>query len=308
MKIWILKAFIQKIISYLPFRHKINYLFQKHVTKGVFLNCENFEEKLKVCNQHIENYFRYSEKKEDFIALELGTGWFPVVPFGIYLCGASKIITLDINPFLKKENTRATVKMFLEYCNSGELQKFIPRINNERVNDFIKNLKDFENLSTKEIFKKCNIVSLIKDARETNIDDNSIDLIVSNNTLEHIYTHVLSGIMDEFKRIAKRGGVMSHLIDMSDHFAHIDKKISIYNFLKFSEERWNLIDNKIQPQNRLRIYDYRNIYNNRNIALTEVNYDKGNVDELNKIKLDNDFISYSPFEVSVSNCSIVSKM
>ena len=55
---------------------------------------------------------------------------------------------------------------------------------------------------------------------------------------------------------------MLHFIDMSDHFAHLGKSISAYNFLKFSETQWNLIDNSIQPQNRLRICDYTTLLKN----------------------------------------------
>ncbi len=65
-----------------------------------------------------------------------------------------------------------------------------------------------------------------------NIKSDSVDFICSNNTFEHIPADILSAILREFKRVIKPGGLMSHFIDMSDHFAHFDSRITIYNFLE----------------------------------------------------------------------------
>jgi len=85
------------------------------------------------------------------------------------------------------------------------------------------------------------------------LEDNNIQLISSNNTYEHIYPEVLGGIIQRMWALLAPGGIMSHFIDMSDHFAHMDRGIDIYNFLRFSEKQWDLIDNRIQPQNRWRL-------------------------------------------------------
>lgn len=55
MKKWILKAFIQKVITFLPFSFKINYLFQKYVTKHVHLTDEFFD----IMLNHFEELFEY---------------------------------------------------------------------------------------------------------------------------------------------------------------------------------------------------------------------------------------------------------
>lgn len=60
MKKWILKAIVQKTISFLPFKHRINYFFQKHITKGVNLGDEYFYDRLEHARQHLQNYFEFS--------------------------------------------------------------------------------------------------------------------------------------------------------------------------------------------------------------------------------------------------------
>ena len=54
--IWILKALIQKTISFLPYNHSVNFLFQKYVTKGVRLTDELFEDKLIHCSNHLKDF------------------------------------------------------------------------------------------------------------------------------------------------------------------------------------------------------------------------------------------------------------
>lgn len=100
----------------------------------------------------------------------------------------------------------------------------------------------------------------IGDARKLNIDPASVDLATSNNTFEHIYPEILEGILSKLWETTAQGGLMSHFIDMSDHFAHFDTTISIYHFLKFSKKQWALIDNTVQPQNRWRFVQYKQLY------------------------------------------------
>ena len=100
---------------------------------------------------------------------------------------------------------------------------------------------------------------------------------------------------------------MSHFIDMSDHFAHSDKNITIYNFLQFSTKQWGFIDNKIQPQNRLRHIDFVKMYTELNIPITEEEVRVGDLVELEKTKVHIEFKDYSTEELAKSHCYLVSQ-
>jgi hypothetical protein len=101
---------------------------------------------------------------------------------------------------------------------------------------------------------------------------------------------------------------MSHFIDMSDHFAHFDSKINIYNFLKFSDQEWKWINNSIQPQNRLRIDDYRKIYQSLNIPISAESYREGRMEELKTIKLNKKLVNRDLRTIAISHCHLISKM
>lgn len=99
MKTWILKAIVQKTISFLPYKHQINYFFQRYVTKGVLLNNSYFTDRLVHANKHLRFFEQYSHIATPSTTLELGTGWYPVVPISLFLNGSDTIYTVDISPY-----------------------------------------------------------------------------------------------------------------------------------------------------------------------------------------------------------------
>ena len=308
MKKWILKVIVQKIISYLPLSHKINYIFQKYVTKGVTLTDEYFYDRLEHARAHIESFQKYSDKKIPQSSLEIGTGWYPTVPICFFLVGVEKIYSVDISFLTSKERLEITLQKFIECNNAGRLIAYIDFLP-DRL-DIIKNiLKHYDKFSLEEVLQKLNITYLIEDARNLSLLDNSIDLVNSNNTFEHIYPEILIPILKEFRRVVKKqNGVMSHSIDMSDHFAHFDKSINIYNFLQFSDKQWKWIDNSIQPQSRARFYDYKQIYSDLKIPISKEVFREGNVSELCLIPLAGKFIGNPLNEIAISHCHFTSKI
>jgi SAM-dependent methyltransferase len=306
MKVWIIKAIVQKFISFLPFKHQVNFLFQKYITKGVHLSDEYFEDKLIHAQNHIR-YFRKHISLNEFKALELGSGWYPVIPIYLFLHGASIIISIDIAQHITKENLETTIKKLIDYNDKKEFDKYYQEIDLARFELLKTILRNYNELKLEEILSKLNIKFLIQDARNTIFDDDYFDLITSNNTFEHIYQEILVDILKEFKRILSPNGIMSHFIDMSDHFAHLDKSISIYNFLQYSEKKWNLIDNTIQPQNRLRINQYKEILYKTPLHILEENNRKGDEEIVKKLKLALPFSNFTSINVAVSHSHMVLK-
>ena len=303
MKIWIAKAVIQKSISFLPFKHRVNYLFQKYVTKGVLLTDALMEDKLTHCGNHLRYYSKYGVKKDGFTSLEIGTGWYPIVPIGFFLAGANEIYTIDISSLLKTSAIHQTITKLLEYHASGKLQNYLPVIKPERL-DALKTALTL-NGAPESILETLHIKTTVGDARKMSFSDAKMDLINSNNTFEHIPEGILADILLDFKRVLKSDGVMSHQIDMSDHFAHLDKSITIYNFLQFTEAQWNRIDNSIQPQNRLRITDFRRLYQQAGFKIVEELNRPGSVVDVRKVKLSEQYKSYPEADIAVSHTLLV---
>ncbi len=308
MKRWEKKAIVQKIVSHLPLSHKINYIFQKYVTKGVNLSDEYFFDRLEHARDHIKSFQRYTDKSIPAICLEIGTGWYPIVPISLFLVGADKIYSVDISFLTSKKRLKTTLQKFVDYNREGQLKKYI-EILPDRFNIVSNLLANYDKLSLNEVLQKLNITYLIEDARKLSLPENSIDLVNSNNTFEHIYPDILVPILTELRRVVKKQhGVMSHFIDMSDHFSHFDKSINIYNFLQFSDKQWTWIDNSIQPQSRIRIYDYKQIYADLRIPISDESFRDGNLNELNSIPLADKFANRPLDEIAKSHCHFISDM
>jgi hypothetical protein len=306
MKIWILKAVVQKFISFLPYSSKINFFFQKYVTKGVYLSDFYFYDRLFHGKNHILGYKKFFDNQVPYVCLEIGTGWYPTVPIAFFLIGAKKIYSLDISFLTSKERLKVTIEKFLESNEKGKLEDYITA-KPERINILKELIQNYEKYNLEELLHSLNIEYLIGDARNIMLEENSIDLITSNNTFEHIYPEILIPILKEFRRILKNdSGLMSHFIDMTDHFAHLDKTISVYNFLKFSNFAWRIIDNSVQPQNRLRINDFKTIYNGLNIPIDEETIDEGDLEVLKNIQINNLYNNEKLSDLAVTHCHFYS--
>jgi len=297
---------VQKTISFLPGSHKINYLFQKYVTKGVYLTQDYFEDRLTHATSHAKSFIEMQGNINGITTMELGTGWYPVVPITMFLCGAKEIITVDIDRLLTKERLQTTLRMFTQHNDASSL-KSLP-LSPARWQALEKLTDESDAMTLDEMLKRLNLRYLVTDARQLPLDSDSIDMVHSNNTFEHVYASVLSDILKEMKRVVKKNhqGVMSHAIDLSDHFAHFDTSITVYNFLKFSDAQWKWIDNSIQPMNRLRQSDYLKIYERLAIPLTKLLSQAPRKETLSAVSPGGKFKGYDADDLAVTQCRIVS--
>lgn len=305
MKKWILKAAVQKAISVLPFRNRINYWFQKYVTRGVDLDEEHLHWKLTHARDHLGYLEKYG-RQEGAVCLELGTGWYPIVPIMLYLHGAEKVQTIDLNAHLTKATLRTCLEKLVLFSATNQLEQWFPKVKPERWSSLLQVWKELEQLALEEALSSLNIVSLVGDARQIPTPDATFDFICSNNTFEHIFPDVLADILKEFKRVLKPQGVMSHFIDLSDHFAHFDHSITIYNFLRYSEAQWRRIDNVIQPQNRRRWPQYQELYHSLGIPIREEEVRPGDQALLREVPVHKEWKRFSDKELAISHGYLVS--
>ena len=307
MKKWLLKAIVQKGISFLPGKHQINYLFQRFVTRGVQLRPAYLEDKLVHFQKHAGFFRKYRGELSGRSVLELGTGWYPVIPLCLYLEGAGPIFTVDISRLTNLENIRHTAWRLLERYRDGSLQTYV-QVQPARLETLTDWVEALDDAPVDESLGRLGIRYLVADARQLPLPDDSLDLVLSNNTFEHIYPEILAGILQEFQRVVQPNGLMSHFIDMSDHFAHLDPSITIYHFLRFSKGQWAWVDNSVQPQNRWRLSHYRRLYERLGIPITLEENRPGSLTELAKTPVHADFAGLSPEELAISHSYVVSAM
>ncbi|MGC8652362.1 MAG: class I SAM-dependent methyltransferase, partial [Candidatus Kryptoniota bacterium] len=198
-----------------------------------------------------------------------------------------------------------TIEKFINYYKSRRLYLFLPNIDTGRMERLYQVSADSP---MREILPgEMNIELIVGDARRTEFPDDTFDLICSNNTFEHIPLTVLQSILLELNRILKPTGVMSHSIDMSDHFAHFDRSLSSFNFLKYSERQWRFINNSLLTQNRLKLSDFLTLFQECGFK-TLIHEDRmGNRSELSRVPLNKKFKRYAAEDLLVTHSLIVSR-
>ena len=228
---WKIKSLIFSFIDYLLLT-KLLYFLQKYITKRsrIISSIESLNWKM-----HEEALKKY---KTNNVVFEFGAG--KSLAQNLYLSNfVKRQIVVDLYPMLDFELVDSEREKLLE-------------IKNLRLRSKIKNLKDLEHYGIYYIAPY--------DATKIHLSNKSIDACISTNTLEHIPKFDIILIFSELYKKLKDEGIVSLIIDYSDHYAHSDNNISLLNFLKFSNRQWRRYNHNIHFQNRLRHYEYIDIF------------------------------------------------
>lgn len=301
---WHLKAVIQKGISLLPASQKVNYLFQKHVTHGLDLTDDLFFDRLGHAIEHLKAWEKHGQGalRSSF---ELGTGWYPIVPFAMYLAGTDRVVTADIDRLCTAKQCILLAQMYLRQQKSGKLPEVLC-LHADRLARMQQVADATEQTPLTDLLATLQISYLTADVSQPQPDIGQFDLVTSNNTFEHIYPEVLEPILRNLHDMNRVGGIQSHFIDLSDHYAHMDSSINVYHFLRYSDAAWRWIDNSVQPMNRWRMADFRALYKQIGATILEENHRPGDLAALRTIPLAERFRKYPDAEIAISHGYLVS--
>lgn len=274
---WYVTAALQGVFSVLPASAEIDYQYQKLITGTTQPSPERLRELLREgfreAAAHLSHYrAQAGPGARPELTLEINAGNFPAAALGLALAGAARVRVFDNQHMVVPELFRAVLGMLRYYgthprddsADSVYPAELRPDLQPERLAALHQVIDD--TLARRslpipaEALSRLNIELVGDDPRRTGLDSGSADLIVSSSTLEHYRTPVLGAILEECRRVIAPDGVMSHFIDLGDHYARLDPAIGVYNFLRYTEARWNLFNNPLLFQNRLRISDYRALH------------------------------------------------
>lgn len=245
---WQFRLFLRSFLPFLPFQSGLRSI-KRHI---VPFNKENAEGVLDFCLKMIESLKSEDIDLKSKTIFELGTGWEPLIPLLASCLGCKRVITVDLHRLLNIVSCKRIADFIFEKRNLISFRTGVKTVAIENLINKIsfKNLDEFLKTSSIEYHSPC-------DARNLPFKDNEIDLIVSNNVLEHIPPPIIEKIFHEFFRILQDNGKMYHQIDNNDHWCYKDSSITPVNFLKYEERRWRLTEiNPIDYQNRLRHFGY----------------------------------------------------
>lgn len=253
---WWLKAAAQGMLAAAPGADTLDDILRRRV-RGPSLTHDYFLSKWHHVTQHLRalgNPGGVPLRRTR--AIEIGTGWFPIVPLGLAVHGGT-IVTLDVDNHLDARRVRLAMQVLSDLVSADRIVVGSP----ERLRLLRTLLDSPADASVTDLLEPLGVSARIADATDLAglPETHGANLLVSNNTLEHIPPETLRGIFAEFHRVGSHDARMSHYVDLADHYAGHDPRITEFHFLTLGPRRWRLANNRLGYQNRLRIGDYRDL-------------------------------------------------
>lgn len=189
------------------------------------------------------------DRLRDATIVEVGTGWVPVVPMGLYLLGARAVLSFDLSrhllPGLALRAARLLPECFEDLAGRSGATPDELRLRYAAL----ASSKSWDELAERIGFR----YHAPADVTQARIPPASVDIVYSNLVLEHVTARALDAILSHSMRILRKGGVCWHNIDYTDHYSHTHRGLSAINFLRYGEVLWRTIgQNDIVYLNRLR--------------------------------------------------------
>jgi len=173
--------------------------------------------------------------------LEFGSGWLPLIPTLYHLAGAAHLIMTDIDRLMDAQTTMRARRIV--GARLPEVAEFLG-----------------ETVETLEARLATPMVTdYLVPWNAENQAANSIDIVFSRATLEHVPPQLLTHFFSHFHRMIRPGGATVHSVDNSDHWQHRDRTLSRVNFLRFDDRDLFWRFGQFNPQgyqNRFRHSDY----------------------------------------------------
>ena len=299
---WLAKAALQRALGAVPQGERLNYVFQRHVLHSFPLGDAAYRQKFTRAVNHLAAYEEHGPNLPvaEATFFEFGAGWDLAIPLSYALLGVTRQIVIDIRPSARIELVNETIAAL------GRLRPELERTTGRTVRDPggpVASISELEPRFGIHYLAPC-------DARSTGLAPGILDFVSSTDVCEHIPAADLAAVFAECRRLLRPGGAFSCRIDLQDHYSYFDPSVSRYNFLRFSDRRWALVNSPLHHQNRLRSPDYLRLVCGAGLDLVVENpsgpSDEGRT-ELQKLPLAKRFRGYSPEELGVTILSFVAR-
>lgn len=279
------KNLLQTVFSNVPNGERFNYMFQKYVTRSLPRSDKAFQGKIDNNKKHLKYFKKYANQPIEISNYyEFGAGWDLITPIYFSSLGFKELHIIDIRKLIVPELIQHTLK------------KIFPN-------------KSFDHSAERTLKELRIYYRAPMDARNTAYENESMDLIVSNVTFEHIPRNHIPSILKECHRLLKPNGIFSSRIDYNDHWSYFDKSITPYNYLKYSEQEWKKYNPSLHFQNRLRHKDYISMFEKSGFELLEVNpyIPENGMNLLKSVDVHSDFKHYTMDELAITSSEIVAR-
>jgi len=304
---WRIKGTIQKVLGWVPGGDRIHHILQRRVggLTSFGRECDIKLDDWRLMMGHLK---AAGARIDGGTLLEMGTGWYPTFPLCLYLSGAGRVHTVDLNRLLRRDMTIALadrlanhVALIAEVSGKPEAevaarQKAVAEAlrGGASIGEATDGLIDYRAPA---------------DASRTELPASSVDVLFSNSVLEHVPREVIDACFREAMRILRPGGVVFHSVNCGDHYAYVDRSIDQLHYLQYSEAAWKKWNNAFLYQNRLRAIDLTTMAKYHGFAI-EIDTSRPNPDrlrQLDAIRVDPHFAHYSRDQLAITSIDFVGR-
>jgi SAM-dependent methyltransferase len=251
---WRVKGVVQRVLGVVPGGERLHYVLQRRngVLRVFETECDIKIDDWRLMMGHLH---RAGVRVEGTTFFEIGTGWYPTFPLLLYLAGAARVITYDLNTHLRPHLLlQAAQRMHFHLAliaRMGDCDRSVLAI---RHAELVAALQRGASLAdaTRGVVE----YRAPADAARTGLPDASVDVVFSNSVLEHVPPDVIDHCFAESMRILRPGGLVFHSVNCGDHYAYIDRRINQLHYLQYSDDAWERWNNPFLYQNRLRASDF----------------------------------------------------
>lgn len=242
---WKAKALAFNVFNTVPFGTYFHYASQKFLTRSLPRTDAEILGVVSHVQKHIDIFKEFYVDFPNAILLEFGAGWDLVNNLVMYCYGINRQIVFDRTTLARQELINSAIKKVkrIKLVRCVRLPTYYVSKN------FRDDLKKFYGIE----------YTAPADAAATDFASESVDLVVTTSTLEHIPQEEIKEIFKELHRIMHKKSVISMNISYNDHYSHSDNTITPYNHLQYSKKQWRKYNPDIHFQNRLRHSDFRDM-------------------------------------------------
>lgn len=297
---WQLRFLRNSLLAAMPGYQRIRLVKRRFIPYDGAVDPWTVEQGLRI----VEMLRKSGTRIEGATALELGSGWRPVIPMILRAAGARRVYMVDAERLMDERLLNDTAAHLRAQAPMLAQRLQVP------VEGIQATLSPVEGAGLEPATRALGLVYLAPaDARRLALEPGEVDIVSSRAVLEHIPRQVLEEIFAEFARLlVPSRGVMCHIVDNSDHWAHIDKRLSMVNFLKYSERRWKLFAvNPLDYMNRLRHSEYLALAERAgfDLLVDSSQPDSAALDALASLPISADFAAFDPRDLAILNSVFV---
>jgi SAM-dependent methyltransferase len=298
---WLAKVALQQGIGALPHAESVNYVFQRRVSRTLPAGEGVFRRKFRRALGHLRAYEEHGPRRKpgEAVFYEFGAGWDLAIQLSYWALGVERQTLVDIRPNLRPELVNLTLDRLQRL--HGELE--------EETGRSLRSPREGRVVSAADLGAFGISYLAPRDARATGLDAESVDFVTSTNTLEHIPAADLVPILAECRRLLRPDGLVSSRIDLCDHYSYADRGLTPYNFLRYSDRTWRVLNAGLSRQNRLRRPDYLQAFAAAGLEVVSERGQapEGAVEQLRTLGLAPRFRAYTLEDLAVTRLFLVAR-